>query len=290
VSLDAVLLEGTHVREAAVAGVALVRHDLVLLPAVAVQMVEHRVAGVADVALVLLLALVAQQVRLERLLGHVRLVAEGAAEAGAVRVVRLHVLEQHVLAGEPLAALGAHERFAVRMGQHVLLQVALAVGAPTADVAALGARVGKVRLAVQHQRAVVLEQLAANLARVLAPQVAAVHALDVEVEAVAGGVRLGTHVALVGTLAGVQPHVVVHRRLRLERLAALRALEDGLAAVLQPHVSQQLVLELEAPAARVAPEPRVGTPLLGQVQPRVLLHQRPAPESCRAPCAVVLRS
>lgn len=121
------------------------------------------------------------------------------------------------------------------------------------------------RLAVQHQRAVVFKQLAADLAGVFATQVAAVHAFYVEVEAVAGGVRLGTHVALVWTLAGVQAHVVVHGRLRLERLAALLALKHGLASVLQPHVSQQLVLELEASAARVTAEARVGAPLLSQV-------------------------
>lgn len=79
VCLDAVLLESAHVREAAVASVALVGHDLVLLPAMAVQVVQHRVAGVTDVTLVLLLALVAQQMRLQRLFSHIGFFTKGAA-------------------------------------------------------------------------------------------------------------------------------------------------------------------------------------------------------------------
>jgi len=139
VHLDAVVLERSQVREALVAGVALVGHDVVLLPAMPQQVVQQRVARLAQVALVLVLALVASHVDLEGVLCDKGLLTQLTPEKHSLRVVHLHVLEQYELLGEPLATLLAHERLVVGMGGNVLFEVAFAVGAPTADLAALGA-------------------------------------------------------------------------------------------------------------------------------------------------------
>jgi len=144
-----------------------------------------------------------------------------------------------------------------------------------------------VDLSVEHQGAAVLEQLAAHLAGVLLSQVVAVGSLDVKVEAVARGVRLGADGAGEGPLAGVHAQMDAHRRLRLKRLAALRALEDGatVGGVLQTLVPQQRALVTEASAALVALE----AALLVEVRAHVFGHQKGVAQPHSAPVAVQAR-
>lgn len=141
--------------------------------------------------------------------------------------MHLHVLQQHKLLGKPFPTLLTHKRLVVGVRGYVLLEVSLAVCAPAANLATLGARVGKVDLSMKHQCAAVLEKLTTNLTGVLLPQVITVGSLDVQIEAVARSISLGADRAGEGTLTRVHAKVDAHRRLRLERLTALLALEGG---------------------------------------------------------------